>query len=139
MRFQRQRQPELPEVNLVPMMDVLMTVLTFFVIISMSLSGIQVAGVILPQGVEGTDEVLVNTEEEPEPLVVGLDEKGDMILDGQPADLSALEAAIQSYFTENPNGSLILKADRDLSYDQVAGLLNDLRSIGGKRVSLAVE
>ncbi|NEQ55108.1 MAG: biopolymer transporter ExbD, partial [Leptolyngbya sp. SIO3F4] len=44
----RQENKGVPEVNLVPMMDVLMTVLTFFVIISMELSGVQIFGVSLP-------------------------------------------------------------------------------------------
>ncbi|MEM6424137.1 MAG: biopolymer transporter ExbD, partial [Cyanobacteria bacterium P01_D01_bin.128] len=42
MRSRKQRPASrVPEVNLVPMMDVLMTVLTFFIIISMSLTGQQ--------------------------------------------------------------------------------------------------
>ncbi|MBE9069935.1 biopolymer transporter ExbD, partial [Leptolyngbya cf. ectocarpi LEGE 11479] len=45
----RHQRSGIPEVNLVPMMDVLMTVLTFFVIISMELSGVQIFGVSLPQ------------------------------------------------------------------------------------------
>ncbi|MEM1311403.1 MAG: biopolymer transporter ExbD, partial [Cyanobacteria bacterium P01_H01_bin.153] len=38
MRRRRSSDSKIPEVNLVPMMDVLMTVLTFFIIISMSLT-----------------------------------------------------------------------------------------------------
>jgi biopolymer transport protein ExbD len=33
----------------------------------------------------------------------------------------------------------VLKADRELTYSDVAALLTDLRAIGGNRVSLAVE
>ncbi|MEL6936740.1 MAG: biopolymer transporter ExbD [Cyanobacteria bacterium J06607_17] len=39
----------------------------------------------------------------------------------------------------NPDGFVMLKADRTLPYADVAKLLADLRGIGGKRVSLAVE
>ncbi|NEP15348.1 MAG: biopolymer transporter ExbD [Leptolyngbya sp. SIO4C1] len=132
----RRPQSKIPEVNLVPMMDVLMTVLTFFVIISMSLSGIQIFGVELPEAVPGTDEEVV---EKTEPLVVGLTAEGQMVLENEPTDLTQLSTAIQAYFAENPDGTLMLKADRSLPYSDVSQLLSDLRSIGGRRVSLAVE
>ena len=125
-----------PEVNLVPMMDVLMTVLTFFVIISMELSGVQIFGVSLPQAVLGVDEEVV---EKADPLVIGLREDGQTVYNADPLTIPALAPIIQGYFAETPDGFVMLKADRTLPYSDVAKLLADLRGIGGKRVSLAVE
>lgn len=113
-----------------------MTVLTFFVIISMSLSGIQIFGVNLPSEVSGTDDKLVDKAE---PLVLGLTSDGQVMLENEPTDLQALSEVIRTYFSENPDGTLMLKADRSLPYSDVSKMLADLRSIGGKRVSLAVE
>lgn len=139
MRTKRRRPTRSPEVNLVPMMDVLMTVLIFFVLISMGLTGVQISGVRLPQSVEGADEVITEKDEEIKPLVIGLTGEKALILAGEPIDLSALAPAIQAYFAENPDGTLMLKADRALPYDDIAALLSELRKIGGRRVSLAVE
>ncbi|MGD1855894.1 MAG: ExbD/TolR family protein [Leptolyngbyaceae cyanobacterium] len=132
----RHQNSGVPEVNLVPMMDVLMTVLTFFVIISMELSGVQIFGVSLPQAVSGVDEEIV---EKAEPLVVGLREDGQTVYNDDPITVSELAPIIQGYFAETPDGFVMLKADRTLPYSDVAKLLADLRGIGGKRVSLAVE
>ncbi|MEM8610850.1 MAG: biopolymer transporter ExbD [Cyanobacteria bacterium P01_H01_bin.105] len=132
----RHQNSGVPEVNLVPMMDVLMTVLTFFVIISMELSGVQIFGVSLPQAVLGVDEEVV---EKAEPLVIGLREDGQTVYNDEPLTIPALAPIIQGYFAENPDGFVMLKADRTLPYADVAKLLADLRGIGGKRVSLAVE
>ena len=132
----RHQTSGVPEVNLVPMMDVLMTVLTFFVIISMELSGVQIFGVSLPQAVSGVDEEVV---ERAEPLVIGLREDGQAVYNDEALTIPALAPIIQSYFAENPDGFVMLKADRSLPYADVAKLLADLRGIGGKRVSLAVE
>ena len=132
----RHQNSGVPEVNLVPMMDVLMTVLTFFVIISMELSGVQIFGVSLPQAVSGADEEVV---EKTEPLVIGLREDGQAVYEDKAVTVSALAPIIQGYFAENPDGFVMLKADRTLPYSDVSKLLGDLRSIGGKRVSLAVE
>jgi len=132
----RQESKGVPEVNLVPMMDVLMTVLTFFVIISMELSGVQIFGVSLPQAVSGVDEDVV---EKTEPLVIGLREDGSTVYNDEAMTIPTLAPVIQGYFAENPDGFVMLKADRTLPYSDVAKLLADLRSIGGKKVSLAVE
>ncbi|MEM9487099.1 MAG: biopolymer transporter ExbD [Cyanobacteria bacterium P01_F01_bin.116] len=132
----RQESKGVPEVNLVPMMDVLMTVLTFFVIISMELSGVQIFGVSLPQAVSGVDEEVV---EKTEPLVIGLREDGSTVYNDEPITIPALAPIIQGYFVDSPDGFVMLKADRTLPYSDVAKLLADLRSIGGKKVSLAVE
>ena len=139
MRTRHRRPSRIPEVNLVPMMDVLMTVLIFFVVISMGLTGVQINGVILPQSVDGADQKIVDKSEEAEPLVIGLNDQRELILDGGKTELGALSPRIRAYFQENPDGSLMLKADRALPYDDIAALLSELRKIGGRRVSLAVE
>lgn len=140
MRFKnRLQQSQIPEVNLVPMMDVLMTVLTFFIIISMTLTGRQLLNVRLPQNVEGVDTEVSTDVAEVQAMIVGLDSAGNLVMDNEPIEFSQLAQRMRAYFIENPDGKLILKADRDLSYQTVANLLTDLRAIGGNRVSLAVE
>lgn len=137
MRKRPRPSSRIPEVNLVPMMDVLMTVLIFFVIISMGMTGVAINGVTLPQSVENADEAA--TEEEAPPLTMGLDAQSNLIVEGETVSVEAIAPIIESYFQENPNGSILLKADRALPYDNIADLLTQLRKVGGKRVSLAVE
>jgi biopolymer transport protein ExbD len=137
-RRRRTYNSEVPEVNLVPMMDVLMTVLVFFVIISMTLTGQQLLGVQLPQSVEGAEKV-EDTGENLDALIIGLDSKGEIILESKNVSFMELTQRIRKYFAENPEGKLVLKADRNLPYEKVAVFLTDLRDIGGNRVSLAVE
>jgi biopolymer transport protein ExbD len=141
MRSRRRRSAEsqVPEVNLIPMMDVLMTVLTFFIIISMGLTGQQLLNVRLPESVPGDGAVEEPQVAQADALVVGLDKDGNLILDNQPTSFNRLSQRVRTYFAQNPNGKLVLKADRELTYSEVAGLLTDLRAIGGNRVSLAVE
>jgi biopolymer transport protein ExbD len=139
MRFKHQRQgSQVPEVNLVPMMDVLMTVLTFFIIISMTLTGQQWLNVRLPRSVSGAAES-AGGQVAAVPLVIGLDKAGNLVMDNTPITFEQLTLRTRTYFAQYPNGQLILKADRELAYQDVATLLTDLRAIGGNRVSLAVE
>ena len=123
------------------MLDVLMCVLTFFIIISITLTGRQLLNIDLPRSVTSaeTQQTAENQPTtKPAALVVGLTLQGKLILDSQPANLDQLSQRLQKHLSENPDGILVLKADRALPYEQVAQMLADLRAIGGDRVSLAV-
>ena len=143
MRFKHHNQDSrIPQVNLVPMMDVLMCVLTFFIIISMTLTGRRLLDINPPRSVTGANSPEPENNQridQPIPLVIGLNPQGVLILDNQPASLDQLAQRLPAYLAENPNGSLVLKADRELPYETVAQMLADLRNIGGERVSLSVE
>lgn len=139
MRFKhRQTRSQLPEVNLVPMMDVLMTVLTFFIIISMTLRGQQLANVKLPQ-TDGTGGANVEETAEKIILVVGLSADKEILIDGQPITAAQLTPKIQDFLLENPEGTVLLKADRGLTFSDVTSLLKTMRDVGGNRVSLAFD
>ncbi len=138
----RRRRPNnpVPEVNLVPMIDVLMVVLVFFLLMSMGPSGGQIMGVTLPTS--GNSGKVGNSAQATKvpPFVIGLNTDKALILEGKPTSFPALSPAIEAYFTENPEGSIMLKADRTLRYEDISAVLSELRNlIGGRRVSLAVE
>lgn len=138
MRFKHNRRSndELPELNLVPMMDVLMTVLTFFIVISMTLTGQQIANVQLPQ----TDGAgLARTNQNKPTLAIGLNADNQIVLADQPIEANQLADAMQTFYQQHPDGVVLLKADRDLDYSKVVQLLKTMRDIGGDRVSLAID
>ncbi|HEY9596842.1 MAG TPA: biopolymer transporter ExbD [Cyanophyceae cyanobacterium] len=127
----------MPELNLVPMMDVLMTILTFFIIISMTLTAQQGAvNVTLPSADNG-----VSQQKTPDPFVVSLDSQGRLFAgnSNKPISEEQLTSPIQEYLQGHPQGAVILKADKKLSYEKVVQLLGKMRDIGGDRVSLAIE
>lgn len=133
----RQPQSEIPEVNLVPMLDVLMVVLTFFIIISMTLSGQSVLNVKLP--LLGQNSESAGQSPEPKKLVIGLDNQGQIVLESQPVTVDQMTKEMVDFLNTNPDGTVVLKADHTLTYDTVAKLLEVMRDIGGDRVSLAVD
>lgn len=137
MRTRRQIDSEIPEVNLVPMLDVLMVVLTFFIIISMTLSGQSVLNVKLP--LLGNDPATTEKPPEPKKLVIGLDNKGQIVLDSKPIGVEQMSDTMVNFLNTNPDGVVVLKADSKLTYDTVAKLLEVMRDVGGDRISLAVD
>jgi biopolymer transport protein ExbD len=136
MKLKNRGKKPMPEVNLVPMMDVVLTILTFFIIMTMSMSNARtIKGVSLPS----VDDKSLSTEEPPDPLIVGVNKSGQMIFEDQPVDDIKLSQAVVTYLEKNPKGAVVLKADKDVNYEKVAQAIAVLRDLGGDKVSLAIE
>lgn len=131
----RQQGSQLPEVNLVPMMDVLMTVLTFFIIISMLLTTEQGVQVQLPNN---PDTATPPPSVLPDPLLVKLNAQG-ILLNDRPASREQLQQQMQVYLSTHTQGFVVLQADPEIPYEQVIQLLGEMKDIGGDRVSLAID
>ena len=136
MRFKsKHKSSQMPEINLVPMMDVIMTILTFFIILSMTLTNQQNAvNVTLPSAGKGLSEQKI-----PDPLVVSINQQGELFLGKQQISEEQLAQPMQAYLQQHPEGAVVLNADRKLPYEEVVKVLGKMRDIGGDRVSLAIE
>ncbi|BAU13475.1 biopolymer transport protein ExbD/TolR [Leptolyngbya sp. NIES-3755] len=135
MKFKnRQQGSQMPEINLVPMMDVIMTILTFFIIVSMTLTNFQSVDATLPSTDKG-----VNKETPPDPLVIGVTKSGQVEINNGAVTETQMGEQVVAYFQKNPKGTIILKADKSLPYERVIKTLGVLRDVGGDRVSLAIE
>jgi biopolymer transport protein ExbD len=124
----------MPEVNLVPMMDVIMTILTFFILVTMTMTNFQSVDANLPSSEKG-----VNKDTPVDPLVIGLTKQGQVMIDNAAANESQIGQQVVAYFQKNPKGSVVLKADKGLAYEKVVQTLGVLREVGGDKVSLAIE
>jgi biopolymer transport protein ExbD len=136
MKLKNRNKRTMPEVNLVPMMDVVMTILTFFIIISMTMTNAKtVKEVSLPS----VDNKNLTTDEPPDPLIVGVNRQGQMVVNDATVDDAQLAQQVVDYLQKNPKGSVVLKADKSLNYEKVVQAIAVLRDVGGDKVSLAIE
>lgn len=142
MKFKRQqRSSQMPELNLVPMIDLIMTVLTFFIVVSMTLtSGTGSVKVQLPSGAGSKAPLPI-----PKAMrqIVKIDAQGALFLVNEgserPITLEQLDPQVARYLQQNPEGIVLINADRTLSYDKVIQVLTRLKNVGGDRVSLAFQ
>lgn len=141
MRFKhKSHSSQIPQINLIPLMDILATVLIFFVIISMTLNSEQgKAGIDIELPTTRKGEVSSEDRQIPDPLIVGLSKKGEILIENKFINKEELTLTIQNYLQEKPEGAVILKADKTLAYERVIQMLAYMKEIGGDRVSLAIE
>jgi biopolymer transport protein ExbD len=135
MRF-KSRESASPEINLIPLMDVLMTVLTFFVLVSMGLNGEQISNINLPSQSGKPGELVAQSGPI---LVIGLTATGELTIESQRFSVEAAQQELSKRLKQEPNLALMLKADRTLPYKTVAKTLGVLRNLGGSRVSLVTQ
>ncbi|MCW6037491.1 biopolymer transporter ExbD [Spirulina subsalsa FACHB-351] len=136
MRFKQQKPTASTEVNLVPMLDVMMSVLTFFIVVSLTFTAQRVSNVELPST---TGEGGGVTAGNPTQLVIGFNRQGEIILAQTPVSEVEMLEEMRVFLENAPEGEVILKADRQLDYGQVAQLLLKMGEVGGSRVSLALD
>ena len=138
MRFKNQPQhSSMPVVDLIPMLNVMMSVLAFFVLISTTLSSLQVVDVQLPSDEQGQ----IQPTNPPEPLIVQLNAQGEqvqLLVGNQPITKEQLFEQMQAYLEQNSQGAVLLTANSNVDYEQVIQLLAQMRDVGGDRVSLAI-
>lgn len=132
----RKRKSALPEVNLVPTIDVIMCVLTFFVILSLTLNGQSTNNLELPKVEAGGRD---NTEIQAEILSLSLNREGELFWQDRPLSEVETIETVQTFLAEYPEGKIVLAADRQLPYQHINQLLQQLGEIGGDRVSLSIQ
>ena len=135
MRFRTQPSPPPPQVDLIPMLTVMMGVLAFFVVITTTLSQETLVEIQLP----GEQQADTPTVFPADPFIVELVGNREILLNGQPIDLATLTPQMEAYLSRNPDDMVFLLPNPDLPYEQVMQFLGEMRRIGGNRVSLAIE
>ncbi|MEA5418417.1 biopolymer transporter ExbD [Spirulina sp. CCNP1310] len=138
MRFRSRTESTIPDIDLTPMLNVMMAVLAFFVLISMTL-GVAPEGIEVelpnpdsPSGEQSTGEI--------QPLIVRLQNTDQAEVGaGQILTQAQVLQAIPNYLQAQPEGNVILIAEPQVAYDDVIQWLTQMRGVGGDRVSLGVE
>jgi biopolymer transport protein ExbD len=137
MRFRQHQTNSLPDVDMIPMLNVMMGILAFFVMITMNLANHVLVDVRLPGKTDSKQpQPLANRDQL---FVVELDAQGQASFKNQPLAPDQLTQQIQGYLQQNATGTVFLKPDPTLSYDRVMTQLIQMRSAGGERVSLVIE
>jgi len=138
MRFRQEPEDSgIPTIDLIPMLTVMMGVLAFFVVVAVSLGSEQLIQVDLPP--EKVEDTPPAEDIAQEPFIVEMDASGQQRLNGEPMGSDQLSVSVQSYLAQNKENVVYLVPDRQLSYEQVMRFLGDMRTVGGDRVSLALE
>jgi biopolymer transport protein ExbD len=124
--------------ELIPLIDVIFCILTFFILAAVGLTRQQAIDLDLPSAQTGQPiPGQVGQGGISDRLYVSIDSLGQTYLDQQPVTLDLLYDVLLQFNQVSPNGLIVLYASRDARYEDVVTVLDVLRSVGGDRVALA--
>jgi biopolymer transport protein ExbD len=119
------------DINMTPMIDVLLVLIIIFLVISPTMSrGLHT---LVPQSADTT---------QPEPaepahdIVVTVRADGSVLLNQEPLDLPTLEARLIRLYRTGPNEVLFIRGERGLEFGKVAAVIDMARGAGVIRVGL---
>lgn len=126
-------EPEPPfQINIVPMIDVIFAILTFFIMSTLFLTRSEGLPVNLPQAATSESQTA-------EQLVVTIDKAGQLALNRQPVQLDSLVSEMQARTLTGQQPVVVINADESVSHGQVIAVMDRLRSVEGVRIAIATQ
>jgi biopolymer transport protein ExbD len=124
-------EPEMPtQINIVPMIDVIFAILTFFIMSSLFLSRSEGLPVNLPKA--STAKVQQKSK-----VVVSVKPDGAIALNKKSIQLAQLETALKSLVNPQEELIVVVNADEKVDHGKVIGVMDQVRKVQGARLAIA--
>lgn len=130
MKINLDSQDQEIRIEIVPLIDVIFCILTFFILAAIGLTRQQGIGVDLPQASTGQPQMR-------KLAMVALSPAGQLYFQQSPVTRDVLLTQLQAFKQSQPDGTIVLYASQSALYSDVVTVLDLLRSVGGDRVALA--
>ena len=126
-------EPEMPtQINIVPMIDVIFAILTFFIISTLYLTRSQGLPVNLPSAKTAQSQRSTS-------ITVTLDQQGRIALNRKVIVLDALDEQVRALIAPNQEVVVVLNADTQVNHGQVIAVMDQLRSVKGAKLAIATQ
>ncbi len=121
-----------PRIEIIPMIDIMMFLLVFFIVITLRM--IQGTGIQLDLPSSKTTQDLKPTQ-----ITIGVQKDGAMYIDGQPYSAEAMKAKLEVAKKSSDKLAVILAGDKELTYQNTLKVMDVARSAGISQVGLAAK
>jgi biopolymer transport protein ExbD len=126
-----QKPEEDSDIDITPMLDIVFIMLIFFIVTA---SFVKETGI----DVNRPDAVTAEKKERAN-ILVAITGDGQIWIDKRQVDPRALRANIERLHAENPQGSVVIQADRDSRNHLLVTVMDAARQAGVENVSIAAE
>ncbi len=130
-RSGRGRYRPLAEINVTPLVDVMLVLLIIFMVTApLMTSGVTVD---LPK----TNATPLNNDSEP--LTVSVNAQGKVFLQDQETELADIVGKLQAISKNNPERRIFVRGDKDLAYGRIMEVMGTITQGGFTKVALLAE
>lgn len=122
------RKSVLAEINVVPLVDIMLVLLIIFMI----------TAPMLQQGIDvNLPKAKGKSIEEAEKINIVLTKEGKIYVNDKVSKISELQTMLSAFKESNP--TVLLKADRDVPYGLVAEVMGEIKAAGIERIGMITE
>ncbi|TKB44478.1 ExbD/TolR family protein [Thalassotalea mangrovi] len=126
-----QEQEENEEINMTPMLDVVFILLIFFIV---------TASFVKEAGIEvNRPEAATALKKERANILVAISDKGEVWINKRRVDIRAVQANIERLKAENPQGTVVIQADKKATTEVLIKVMDSARAAGVFDVSIAAQ
>lgn len=131
MKFSRDTKGPLSEINVIPLVDIMLVLLIVFMITA-------------PMMQHGMNIEIPNVTARPlpskdEPQVLNITRDKQIVLNEKRLDLKDLKAAIQLLFANKTNKEIFLRADKNVPYGFVVNCMGIIRGAGIDKINIVTK
>lgn len=130
MRLRELRMEQQPEFMIIPMIDIIFFLLVFFMMSTLYMVEQRTLPVNLPQAAAAQQDASRN-------IAISVLADGRVAFEQEEIPLSLLGKRIQAEVAAHPDNAFVLRADKDARYESVVAALDEIKSAGARKVSLA--
>ena len=121
-----------PQINIVPMIDVIFAILVYFIVSSLFLTRSEGLPVNLPQA-----ETV--QRQESKQITVSLDSEGTLTVGDRPTELNRLKTEVENLLKTEQTQVVVISADKVVDHGDVVDVLDRLRQIPQIQLAIAAK
>ena len=129
--WQNQSIEEDSGIDVTPMLDVVFILLIFFVVTA---TFVKESGIVVNRPVAST-----GIAQESAAILVGIRENDEVWIDGHLVEIYSVRPLIQRLSSENPQGSVVIQADKNARTEVLIQVMDAAREAGVENVAIATE
>jgi biopolymer transport protein ExbD len=127
--YQQAQQEEESEINITPMLDVVFIMLIFFIVTA---TFIKEAGIDVNR-----PDAQTAVKQEKANILIAIGPNNDIWIDRRQVDIRSVRPNIERLHAENPQGSVVIQADKESKTDTLIQVMDASRQAGVYNVSIA--
>ena len=121
-----------PQINILPMIDIIFVILSFFIVSSLYLVKLESIPLNLPNAETSKNELS-------DPMIVSLDVEGNIYINKTISTRESFENDISKLIVNEDKKYILIRADKDIKYGEVVYVLDIIRKFKNLKIAVSTE
>ena len=120
------------QINILPMIDIIFVILSFFIISSLYLVKLESIPLDLPKAETSKNELN-------DPIIISMDIEGKIYINKNYSDKKSFEFDLKKLISKKDKNFILIRADKDIRYGEFIYVLDILRKYKNLKIAVSTE